>query len=200
MNDISIKMTDRSFLETVFKPQLKHLLRHRAESFQIMFELLEKKPEKEFCVVETGTSRQPGNWGGDGQSTVQWDMFVNFYNGKVFSVDISEENCQAASTQCSEKTTLICSDSVSFLNRVSLHEIDLLYLDSYDVDFNAPHPSALHHLKELCACWRDLKSGCIIAVDDHNSGTGKGMYVKDFFDNIGMKPIFEGYQIVYVKP
>lgn len=193
-------MADQSFLETVFKPSIKNLLHHRADSFQIMFDLLEQKAEKRFIIVETGTSRQPGNWRGDGQSTVQWDRFVNFYDGKVYSVDISMENCQAAASQCSEKTTLICSDSVTFLNNVDTSNVDLLYLDSYDVDFNAPHPSALHHLKELCACWSKLKPGCIIAVDDHNSGVGKGTYVKDFFDNIGLKPVFEAYQIVYVKP
>jgi hypothetical protein len=189
-----------SFLEEIFRPTIKNLLHHRADSFEIMFQLLEKKSEKNFTIVETGTSRQPNNWRGDGQSTILWDRFVYLYDGMVFSVDISMENCQAAASQCSPKTTLVCSDSVSFLNQVGLADVDLLYMDSFDVDFNAPHPSALHHLKELCASWCKLKSGCIIAVDDHNFGVGKGTYVKDFFENIGVKPVFEGYQIVYVKP
>ena len=81
---------------------------------------------------------------------------------------------------------------------------DFLYLDSYDIIRENPHPSQLHHVKEMCAVIDKLGKGSIICIDDHDAfftGDGKiakGTYVKDFMDDIGMKPIHEGYQIVWV--
>lgn len=191
-----------SFIQNFFIPELQDLLKIRAPSFRIILDILERKEKKNFLILETGTSRQRDNWGGDGQSTRVWDFFVNYYDGRVFSVDIDINNCKAASEMVSSKTTIVCSDSVPYIAKTfpDLDKVDLLYLDSYDVDFDQPHPSALHHLKELCACYSSLPSGCIIAVDDHNFGKGKGMYVADFMSNLDIKPIYSGYQIVFVKP
>jgi hypothetical protein len=92
-------------------------------------------------------------------------------------------------------------DSVEFLwSLPEAYKIDFLYLDSYDIEKDNPHPSQLHHVKELCAVMKNLKKDTIIVVDDHdafftNGEIGKGTYVKDFMDNIGATLLFEGYQI-----
>ena len=89
-------------------------------------------------------------------------------------------------------------DSVEFLYKYKPNEdIDLLYLDSYDLDWKNPTPSALHHMKELCAIIPQLKKGCIILIDDNNNNIGKGQFVSNFLDNIGAKLLFSEYQIAY---
>ena len=42
----------------------------------------------------------------------------------------------------------------------------MFYLDSHDVDWRYPHPSAAHHLKELAAVARILDEDTIVVVDD----------------------------------
>ena len=104
----------------------------------------------------------------------------------------------------SDKTKVVCSDSVKFLwNFPEDRKIDFLYLDSYDVRKDNPHPSQLHHVKELCAVIDKLGEGSIVCIDDHDAfftggQIGKGTYVKDFMENIGAECIHEGYQIVWV--
>ena len=76
--------------------------------------------------------------------------------------------------------------------------IDLLYLDSFDINFNKPHPSMLHHIKELCAIIGRLEKGAIIVVDDNIEKSGKGGYVADFMENLGYKKIIDEYQIAWI--
>ena len=47
--------------------------------------------------------------------------------------------------------------------------IDLLNLDSYDVDFKNPNDSAMHHLKELLAAAPLISKDTLILVDDSPS-------------------------------
>ena len=82
-------------------------------------------------------------------------------------------------------------------NYYDINNIDLIYLDSYDLDWNKPHKSSLHHLKELCAIIPKLKKGCVIIIDDNNNGIGKGQYVSNFLENIGATLLFSSYQIAY---
>ena len=97
-----------------------------------------------------------------------------------------------------------CQDSVDFLWNLPKKQIDFLYLDSFDIIKENPHPSQLHHVKEMCAAIDKLGKGSIVCIDDHNAfftndgKIAKGTYVKDFMDDIGMKPIHVGYQIVWI--
>jgi hypothetical protein len=43
---------------------------------------------------------------------------------------------------------------------------DLPYLDSYDVDFENPHESAMHRIKELLAAAPLVTDSTFILVDD----------------------------------
>ena len=182
-------------------------IRDRATSFALIFELLDQKVEKDFLIVETGCMRRDhGNlaFGDDGASTYIFDDFINYYDGEVLSVDICKENVEYANDLTSHKTNVHCQDSVDFLWNLPKKQIDFLYLDSYDIEKENPHPSQLHHVKEMCAVIDKLGKGSIVCIDDHDAfftGDGKiakGTYVKDFMDDIGMTPIHEGYQIVWV--
>jgi hypothetical protein len=139
------------------------------------------------------------SFGDDGASTFIFDLFVNSYNGCVLSVDINKKNVKDAKEIVSNKTKIFQMDSVKFLwNLPKNYSIDLLYLDSFDLELDNPHPSSLHHLKELCAVIKNLKN-TIIVIDDHkvssNQKISKGAYVKDFMLQIGAKLLFENYQI-----
>jgi hypothetical protein len=65
-------------------------------------------------------------------------------------------------------------DSLAYLKSLADHPpaglefLDLLYLDSFDVDFDDPLPSAIHHLKELLAI-APLVSFETLVVDDSPS-------------------------------
>lgn len=132
--------------------------------------LLNNNTTNRYVVVETGCSTHQGT-----KSTSLWDMFVNKYGGNVYSVDLDSRAVINANKMTSEKTLVTCSDSVEYLKRFSL-PIDLLYLDSYDVDFNNPLPSAEHHLKEFNAVKHLLHKGSIVLIDDTPVS-------KDWYDN-----------------
>jgi hypothetical protein len=169
----------------------------RKDSFLYIFIYLLKKNRSFYNIIETGCTRKTTDYD-DGMSSILFDTFINFYNGKLNTVDISQKNCELCKSVVSSKTSVHNMDSVEFLyNYNDTIDIDLLYLDSYDLDWNNPHKSSLHHIKELCAIIPKLKKGCIIMIDDNCNNIGKGQYVSEFLDNIGAKLLFSQYQIAY---
>jgi len=193
-------------------------LAHRQQTLRYVLEHLDRKNGPVF-IVETGCVRQAGNWAGDGQSTILFDLFVNHCPGSVMhSVDIDPQATALCRTLVSGKTQVHTGDSVPFLRQLSRRPpegfaaADLLYLDSYDVDFDAPHASALHHMKELVASSPLIGPGTLVVVDDApresvfiQSGneigllrepkvSGKGKYVADYARSLGLTPVFSGYQ------
>lgn len=170
----------------------------RKDTFKKIFELLN---DKEAIIVETGTARIKDNWKGDGQSTVQFDKYTQMNGGRFISIDINPKYIDVAKESVSDKTTFLLGDSVKILNKLTqdkdFPKIDLLYLDSFNLDINNFHPSAIHHMKELTAIIPKLKKGTIIVVDDNKriKDGGKGTYVQDYFENIGVEKIFDSYQI-----
>jgi len=176
----------------------------RWECFLFIADHLLKK-NKPLNIIETGCARTPNNWHGDGQSTLQWDFLANQTGGKVITIDLSEHSCKVAKDLTSEKTTVICADSINaLLNdpsvKFTLPNCDMLFLDSYD--HNPPYGlSELHHAGELAACYDKLPSGCLIVVDDCNSDdSGKHFLVKKFFDRMGIPEALKAYVSVWIKP
>jgi predicted O-methyltransferase YrrM len=172
----------------------------RKPSFEIMIDKLSKKNNP--LIIETGCVRQLNDFGA-GMSTVIFDKYIEQNGGECYSIDINPNNINLAK-MITKNINLICSDSVSYLfnkNKELRDEnkyVDLLYLDSFDFDHNDPHPSSMHHIMELLCIWPSCTKGTIVAVDDNfDNGSGKGTYVKQFMSNIGINPIFDGYQIVW---
>ena len=124
-------------------------------------ELINSNPEKKFfTIVETGCSASCGV-----KSTKLWDDFVNYYDGEVFSVDLDKSCVDTANKLTSNKTKVVCNDSLCFLKNFN-KSIDLLYLDSYNVDWSNPDPSAEHHLKEFDLAKYNLHKNSIVLIDD----------------------------------
>jgi hypothetical protein len=124
-------------------------------------ELLDGKPA---CIVETGSSA----WGTN--SSLLFDSYVANFGGTFESVDIRVRPSIELEPLCSARSTLYCDDSVQFLKKWSSRnpgkKIDLLYLDSWDVDWSNPDPSALHGLAECISVLGHLQPTSLLLIDD----------------------------------
>ena len=99
-----------------------------------------------------------------------------------------------------------------------LEFLDLLYLDSFDVDFDDPLPSVIHHLKELRAIAPLVSLETLVVVDDSPSSFigvpdgdkpvqpirpprigGKGRLIAEYADQIGAERLFAEYQCGWLR-
>lgn len=184
------------------KRGLRDNVYNRAEGFRIIFEQLEKEKKLFYHIVETGSLRDPHDWKA-GRSSVLFQEFVNYHNGLVESVDIDPKVVEVARNFLGDKCNIHLGDSVEFLSQHDWEDVCLFYLDSYDVKWGAPLPSAEHHLNEFLAIEKYMKKGVILAIDDNSffmdngNRTGKGMLIVDYLRRKKIKPIFDSYQIIY---
>lgn len=190
----------------IYREKFKASHGHRGDGFELILKSFFESHHQLPVIIETGTARQPGNTHGDGNSTMLWDYFTglmpNQDKGIVWSIDLDAQAVERAKKFCSDRVSFIVGDSVKELDHLSMlaHYVGLLYLDSFDLDRANPHPSALHHLKEIAAIWAKLPPRCLVAVDDCLSPEcGKHIYVKDFMSHVGAELIYEGYQYVWRK-
>jgi len=177
---------------------------NRAVGFDVIFRLLLNQKRSRYNIIETGTLRTPGNWM-DGQSARLFTEFVDLYGGQMRSVDIDAVACESArNTITSNKFSVTHSDSVTWLESLTdLDQVDLFYLDSYDVDWNNDTASADHHLIEFKIIQPFIRSGAVVAIDDNsrwvntNRRTGKGRAIVEYLDAQGHYPILDEYQIIF---
>jgi len=190
-----------------FYEDVRDQLGKRATGFDFIFNYL--KDIRNPFIVETGCARQENNYEGDGLSTLLFDKYINEYGGYLAAVDISPVSIQfALSHMVCPRTKIVQSDSVDFLKMLNTDlqhdrvKIDFLYLDSFDWTEQLQVESATHHLKELEAIMPSLKPGALIGVDDNwkigNTRVGKGWMVLDYLASLGMRPVFDGYQIFWI--
>lgn len=205
-----------------FEKDAEPNLANRAISFRKIFEYLDEF-ETPVTIVETGCLRQLGNFAGDGQSTLLFDRYVSWRGdgSHVYSVDLDPAATAACQSVVGSNVTVHTGDSVGYLNSLAQGFIDnqtqitLLYLDSYDVDWNYWFPSAAHHLKELAVAQRFINTDTLVVVDDcglnttvllDNAGTanmltghttigGKGRLVAELAGQLGIQPVFTHYQV-----
>jgi hypothetical protein len=183
--------------DAVFRPRLGK----REEGFAALFQALAAHPRP--LIVETGCLRAPGNWDGDGQSSFMFYALARERRGQFLSIDCSAESIGVARRACSSATSFICNDSVPALHALSRlvqGRLSLLYLDSFDVDFNNPLPSAVHHGLELTAAHPLTAAGTIVCVDDYgirDGAGGKGLILDMFFAGIGAEVLYSGYQKIW---
>ena len=179
-------------------------LYNRAVGFDIMWRLLLNQKSKDFNIIETGTLRTPNVWT-DGQSAALFTRFVEHHGGHVRSVDIDLKACNTAQGFISSKQfSVTCSDSITWLKQqIDLDQVDLFYLDSYDVDWDNDTDSANHHLKEFQVIEPFVRPGTVVAIDDNsrwmasNQRTGKGRAVVEYLADQNHLPIYDEYQIIF---
>ena len=193
----------------------------REISFRKIFDYLDTLPDP-ITIVETGCARQADNWAGDGQSTVLFDRYVTSRGAGalVHTVDLSPEATNACEALVSDKVFIHTGDSVAILPRIARQlntegrRIDLLYLDSYDLDWQNPTPSSVHHLKELVSIISMVNPQTLVVVDDSAmicrasddaddklnlisdpGAGGKSTYVAQYAVQVQAKLKFSHYQI-----
>jgi hypothetical protein len=131
------------------------------EGLRLALELLGNKPS---LILETGTSA----YGTD--SSRLFDSYIARFGGTFFSVDINPLARQRLSFQHSRNSHFVVSDSLVFLDNFKLESahlrIDLVYLDSWDVDWSSPNESAIHGYNEYLRIKGCLKPGSVIIIDD----------------------------------
>jgi tetratricopeptide (TPR) repeat protein len=180
----------------------------REKTFRKMFEYLDAidRPAR---IWETGCVRDPTHWELAGCSTYLFDRYVVDNGGEVISVDINQQTVERCRGEVSKQTAIHCGDSVEFLTRHAnaswVPPIDLLYLDSWDMEWHNPVPSAHHHLKEFMAILPVLRPETLVAVDDSPVVSedfqprvkigGKGEFVARYCHSVGADTQFTGYQV-----
>jgi hypothetical protein len=195
-------------------------LLYREVSFRKMFEHLDRI-ENPVTIVETGCVRLADNWDGDGQSTVLFDRYASTRPGSaVYTVDLNATATAACAALVSSAVTLYTGDSVVVLRTIARDlnaknaKVDLLYLDSFDLDTSNPIPSAVHHLKELVSIAAAGTKETLVVIDDSPSSVqvipiedgkysvvsapiigGKGMYVAEYARQVGAAMAFCHYQV-----
>tara|TARA_Y100000590_G_scaffold355560_1_gene409415 strand:+ start:2795 stop:3475 length:681 start_codon:yes stop_codon:yes gene_type:complete len=203
----------------------------REISFKKIFKYLDSLPSP-IIIVETGCLRKKNNFL-DGQSTLLFDKYTlsRKENSKVYTVDINPESTKICKEVVSKNVEVTTNDSVRYLNNLSNNfiknqtKVSLFYLDSFDVDWRYPYPSAAHHLKELVAINKVLKEDTLVVVDDspavgnltqnENESDqpwkvlsspsppptigGKGFLVHEYASHVGAKVVFSHYQAAWNK-
>ena len=115
-------------------------------------------------IIETGTSA----YGTD--SSRLFDSYVRNFGGNFYSVDINPYPSRRLRFAKSRRAHFFVMDSVQFLDNFSTITsqafVNLIYLDSWDVDWSNPFASAEHGKKELIAIRPFLRTGTIVVVDD----------------------------------
>jgi hypothetical protein len=170
---------------------------------------------KEPNIVETGIASFGTN------STYLFNEYVRKYGGRFWSVDINKNLVEMHQGNMCPATQLFCDDSVHFLTEWSKTNTfaDVIYLDSYDLDFYNYEPSANHGLKEYKALQPVIKKNTLLLIDDtpqnpywldtrdklfydmvefydiHNFLPGKGMYILNEEKQANL--LLHNYQVLY---
>ncbi len=194
-----------------FDTKARPKLGTRADTFAKMFEYLDKF-ERPVGIVETGCVRYADNWQGDGCSTILFDHYVQAVGGVVYSVDIDPEATKLCRELVSSQVFLDTGDSVARLKQLAAAhaDVDLVYLDSFDLFRPHTIQSATHHINELMAILPAIRDDTLVVVDDsptmyddtvmpRNEITGKGMFVAQYAQQVGAEQLFSRWQVGWTR-
>jgi hypothetical protein len=206
-----------------FETEVRPKLAVRADTFARIFAYLDAF-DRPVGIVETGCVRKSGNWAGDGGSTILFDKYAECHPGSfVHTVDIDPQATALCRALVTERVAIHTGDSVAFLKRFAdapppgFPSIDLLYLDSFDLDPDNIFPSAFHHMKELTAISPAIRPETLVVVDDSPSSFlgviengklmpistpkigGKGKLIAEYAGHIGAEQVFMGYQCGWTR-
>jgi hypothetical protein len=133
-------------------------------NFDSFLETLRLLGDRPSVILETGSSA----WGTD--SSRLFDRYVSSFGGEFWTVDNRLRPLLELRRVVSAHTTLCCGDSVRFLERWvrsnPARKADLVYLDSFDLDFAEPSPAGEHGLREFLAIRPALGPGSLLLIDD----------------------------------
>lgn len=166
-------------------------------------------------ILESGIASAGTN------STYLFNEYVRKYGGFFWSVDINNSLVEQHKGNMCPATTLICDDSINFFSNWTKRntKADIIYLDSYDLDFYNPKPSSEHGLNEFRTLLPVCKKDTLLLIDDtpinpywlpfrnntyndmvkyyndYNCLPGKGMLVLNEEKNADL--LLHNYQVLY---
>lgn len=205
-----------NFFNTEASPKLAI----REKAFRKIFEHLDTL-EGPIAIIETGCVRAADNWASNGQSTILFDKYISCRDSvsECYTVDISQKAVSLCKTLVSDRVKVQEDDSVHYLNLLSKiffkqkKTVDLVYLNSFDLDWTHWYPSAIHHLKELVAIIRSFNERTLLVVDDCLMNVnfvypeqgkvaligepkigGKGRLIAEYAHSVGANVEFADYQ------
>jgi hypothetical protein len=158
------------FLEYYNRPK-----NFRFKSFE--FALTEAYKRNHKTLVETGVARGKKkffffskiNWK-DGMSTLIFSDYAKYVNGTLTSCDINKKNIENAkkfSRKNDEFVNFVIDDSINFLSKFN-KDIDFLYLDSLDGQFDG---ASKHQLEEIKIAKKYLHKNSLVLLDDKGDKT-----------------------------
>ena len=119
---------------------------------------------KDPIILETGIA-SAGT-----MSTYLFNEYIKKYGGRFWSVDNDPELVAAHQGNMCPGTKLVHNDSVAFFKEWTytsgIPRADVIYLDSYDLDFYNPEPSAKHGLAEYMSLKPAIKKDTLLLIDD----------------------------------
>lgn len=171
----------------------------RRSSFEFILKMMLDRNPAIQCIVETGTYR---GGGGDGNSTLMFAHLARETGATFYSVDITPECIERSKAMLGDlqrHAIHVCRDSIAFLSTFKMG-IDLLYLDSFDVDVANTLPAQIHQLAETGAAYGKLNPGAVIMLDDCRlPNGGKGALTSKFLEDRGWKAVVNEYQKIYCR-
>ena len=184
-------------------------------TFRELFKNLNNR--KDLIFLETGIASAGTS------STYLFNEYIKKYGGRLWSVDINNNLVEINKGNMCPGTTLVCADSVGFLSNWCQENknlnADVIYLDSWDIDWYNPHPAALHGLNEYLALLPCIKKNTLLLIDDtpanpywldtrgqlytdmieyyskNNYLPGKGQYVLNVYKDANL--LLHNYQVLY---
>lgn len=130
------------------------------EMFQLV---LEHFAESSLNILETGSAAH-----GTKSSTL-FASYVKRFGGTFNTVDINPEIKQFYKFLETNNILFHTSDSLKYIENLKqkdIEKLDLVYLDSFDLDITNPEPSQEHGYKEFLLLNEYLKKGALIVIDD----------------------------------
>jgi hypothetical protein len=182
-----------------------------------------KKLFQEMENIKTPIILESGIASAGTNSTYLFDAYVKKYGGFFYSVDINNSLVENNKGNMCPATQLFCEDSVSFFTNWGKNNdmANVIYLDSWDLDFYNPTPAGRHGLAEYKALMPVIKKDTLLLVDDtpispywldsrehtfytdmcnyyrynNNTMPGKGMYVLNEINNADK--LLHNHQVLY---
>ena len=164
---------------------------------------------KPINIFETGSSAK---WGTN--SSILFDSYIKKFGGSFITVDLRGEANNYLKKRFSKNSLSFVDDSINFIKSFEndfFKKVDLVYLDSYDLDINNPGPSMNHCLEEFLLLDKKIKTNSLVVIDDTPNEEAFNKYMKqhlrkniDNFDFIPGKgstvlqnSVMEKYEILY---
>lgn len=182
-------------------------------TFRELFKQINNR--KDLIILESGIASAGTN------STYLFNEYIKKYGGKFWSVDINKDLVDIHKGNMCPSTTLICDDSIHFFKEWcnQYKNADVIYLDSWDLDWYNPHPAAIHGLNEYLSLLPIYNKNTLLLIDDTPSSPywidsreklfddmieyyinkselpGKGQYILNVHKNADI--LLHNYQLLY---